>query len=241
MSRARNRPLSVRRIPCRSRAILVRTDPLTHTLDDQVDCWECGNNCFDCIEKTQQACKRCLGGYCLIHNEGCTKTLVSTCGDRSFYLQAATDAEPQCDCKAATAGGCERPVRTNRSSQGAQAVDGEYENSTEGAKKRRRKPRRCRLGVGAWASGGARPGHGRASANEAQAAMTTDGMTTSSFCCAARMGGSFGIDIKIPIFACSFSSQTARQNLTNPRLPVSASPRRHAGVFPSATPVARPA
>ena len=134
MSRARNRPLSVRRIPCRSRAILVRTDPLTHTLDDQVDCWECGNNCFDCIEKTQQACKRCLGGYCLIHNEGCTKTLVSTCGDRSFYLQAATDAEPQCDCKAATAGGCERPVRTNRSSQGAQAVDGEYENSTEGAK-----------------------------------------------------------------------------------------------------------
>ncbi|KAL8285700.1 hypothetical protein RB600_009909 [Gaeumannomyces tritici] len=33
-------------------------------------CWECGDNCHECISKTQLMCKSCCGGYCIIHNEG---------------------------------------------------------------------------------------------------------------------------------------------------------------------------
>ncbi|KAG5924296.1 hypothetical protein E4U53_003439 [Claviceps sorghi] len=33
-------------------------------------CWECGSNCDTCISKTQQVCKKCCAGYCIIHNEG---------------------------------------------------------------------------------------------------------------------------------------------------------------------------
>ncbi|SPQ26685.1 ccb74587-41ff-4ee5-926b-3646c8867fea [Thermothielavioides terrestris] len=33
-------------------------------------CWECGMNCKECIEYTQRVCRRCGGGYCIIHNEG---------------------------------------------------------------------------------------------------------------------------------------------------------------------------
>ncbi|KAK8078709.1 ubiquitin fusion degradation protein (Ufd1) [Apiospora phragmitis] len=39
------------------------------------DCWECENNCMECIASTQRHCKRCGGGYCLIHHEGSTMTL----------------------------------------------------------------------------------------------------------------------------------------------------------------------
>ncbi|KAL7923315.1 hypothetical protein ACQKWADRAFT_290550 [Trichoderma austrokoningii] len=35
-------------------------------------CWECGNNCDDCIYRTQRVCKKCCAGYCTIHNEGCS-------------------------------------------------------------------------------------------------------------------------------------------------------------------------
>ncbi|AEO64465.1 uncharacterized protein THITE_2110626 [Thermothielavioides terrestris NRRL 8126] len=27
-------------------------------------------NCKECIEYTQRVCRRCGGGYCIIHNEG---------------------------------------------------------------------------------------------------------------------------------------------------------------------------
>ncbi|PNY25174.1 Uncharacterized protein TCAP_04878 [Tolypocladium capitatum] len=33
-------------------------------------CWECGNNCDFCIDQTQRVCRKCCGGYCIIHNEG---------------------------------------------------------------------------------------------------------------------------------------------------------------------------
>lgn len=32
--------------------------------------------CHPCVEATQFACKRCNGGYCIIHNEGSTLELV---------------------------------------------------------------------------------------------------------------------------------------------------------------------
>ena len=32
--------------------------------------------CKDCIDLTQRTCKRCSGGYCLIHNEGSTMVAV---------------------------------------------------------------------------------------------------------------------------------------------------------------------
>ncbi|KAI5459638.1 hypothetical protein BGZ63DRAFT_359442 [Mariannaea sp. PMI_226] len=39
-------------------------------------CWECGSNCDECIERTQKYCKKCCGGYCLIHNEGSSDNFV---------------------------------------------------------------------------------------------------------------------------------------------------------------------
>ncbi|KAI0021720.1 hypothetical protein F4780DRAFT_262488 [Xylariomycetidae sp. FL0641] len=39
-------------------------------------CWECEHNCLDCIANTQKLCKACGGGYCIIHYEGSTMTLV---------------------------------------------------------------------------------------------------------------------------------------------------------------------
>ncbi|TVY44407.1 hypothetical protein LSUB1_G002064 [Lachnellula subtilissima] len=39
-------------------------------------CFECGMNCSTCIEDTQLTCNICNGGYCMIHNEGSTKTTV---------------------------------------------------------------------------------------------------------------------------------------------------------------------
>lgn len=35
-------------------------------------CWECGDNCSYCIDRTQRVCRRCRGGYCTVHNEGST-------------------------------------------------------------------------------------------------------------------------------------------------------------------------
>ncbi|TVY39751.1 hypothetical protein LOCC1_G005483, partial [Lachnellula occidentalis] len=37
-------------------------------------CFECGLNCATCIKNTQLTCNICNGGYCMIHNEGSTKT-----------------------------------------------------------------------------------------------------------------------------------------------------------------------
>ncbi|KAH7309785.1 hypothetical protein B0I35DRAFT_359464 [Stachybotrys elegans] len=47
-------------------------------LDTKVSksCWECGNNCDDCINDTQKTCKKCRGGYCTVHNEGSCATYV---------------------------------------------------------------------------------------------------------------------------------------------------------------------
>lgn len=33
--------------------------------------------CDECIEKTQKVCKKCCGGYCLVHNEGSSENFVS--------------------------------------------------------------------------------------------------------------------------------------------------------------------
>lgn len=46
------------------------------------DCWECGMNCHDCIERTQRRCRSCGGGYCLIHNEGSSLTACDWCCSR---------------------------------------------------------------------------------------------------------------------------------------------------------------
>ncbi|KAK6709911.1 hypothetical protein SNK05_004387 [Fusarium graminearum] len=42
-------------------------------------CWECGMNCDECIEKTQKVCKKCCGGYCLVHNEGSSTSFCDWC------------------------------------------------------------------------------------------------------------------------------------------------------------------
>ncbi|KAL3600023.1 hypothetical protein FPOAC2_04252 [Fusarium poae] len=42
-------------------------------------CWECGMNCDECIEKTQKVCKKCCGGYCLVHNEGSSSSFCDWC------------------------------------------------------------------------------------------------------------------------------------------------------------------
>lgn len=42
-------------------------------------CWECGNNCSQCIDRTQRTCRRCRGGYCMIHNEGSTNEKCDWC------------------------------------------------------------------------------------------------------------------------------------------------------------------
>lgn len=49
-------------------------------------CWECGSNCDECIEKTQKACKKCCGGYCLIHNEGSSENFCDWCVSRGRGL-----------------------------------------------------------------------------------------------------------------------------------------------------------
>ncbi|KAK4187050.1 hypothetical protein QBC35DRAFT_499698 [Podospora australis] len=46
-------------------------------------CWECGMNCKECIDTTQRMCKRCGGGYCLIHNEGSDLVACDWCVGRS--------------------------------------------------------------------------------------------------------------------------------------------------------------
>ncbi|KAK7993085.1 hypothetical protein PG991_016264 [Apiospora marii] len=51
------------------------------------DCWECENNCMDCIANTQRHCKRCGGGYCLIHHEGSTTTLCDWCSTRNRHVR----------------------------------------------------------------------------------------------------------------------------------------------------------
>ncbi|KAK7993197.1 Sec63 Brl domain-containing protein [Apiospora arundinis] len=51
------------------------------------DCWECENNCMDCIANTQRHCKRCGGGYCLIHHEGSTTTLCDWCSSRNRHVR----------------------------------------------------------------------------------------------------------------------------------------------------------
>ncbi|KLO88674.1 uncharacterized protein LW93_4484 [Fusarium fujikuroi] len=48
-----------------------------HANSPAFGCWECGINCNDCIERTQKFCKKCGGGYCLIHNEGSSSAFVS--------------------------------------------------------------------------------------------------------------------------------------------------------------------
>jgi hypothetical protein len=42
-------------------------------------CWECGMNCNECIERTQKVCKKCCGGYCLVHNEGSSPSFCDWC------------------------------------------------------------------------------------------------------------------------------------------------------------------
>ncbi|KAI1069294.1 hypothetical protein LB507_008649 [Fusarium sp. FIESC RH6] len=42
-------------------------------------CWECGMNCNECIEATQKKCKKCCGGYCLVHNEGSSEQFCDWC------------------------------------------------------------------------------------------------------------------------------------------------------------------
>lgn len=42
-------------------------------------CWECGMNCNECIERTQKVCKKCCGGYCLVHNEGSSTSFCDWC------------------------------------------------------------------------------------------------------------------------------------------------------------------
>ncbi|KAK8112400.1 hypothetical protein PG984_012926 [Apiospora sp. TS-2023a] len=51
------------------------------------DCWECENNCMDCIANTQRHCKRCGGGYCLIHHEGSSSTLCDWCSTRNRHVR----------------------------------------------------------------------------------------------------------------------------------------------------------
>ncbi|KAG6994360.1 hypothetical protein FocnCong_v016563 [Fusarium oxysporum f. sp. conglutinans] len=50
-------------------------------------CWECGINCNDCIERTQKFCKKCGGGYCLIHNEGSSSAFCDWCFCRGRGLR----------------------------------------------------------------------------------------------------------------------------------------------------------
>ncbi|KAI6776028.1 hypothetical protein HG530_002786 [Fusarium avenaceum] len=50
-------------------------------------CWECGMNCNDCIERTQKYCKKCCGGYCLIHNEGSSPAFCDWCFSRGRGLR----------------------------------------------------------------------------------------------------------------------------------------------------------
>ncbi|KAM6478782.1 hypothetical protein HDV62DRAFT_174777 [Trichoderma sp. SZMC 28011] len=49
-------------------------------------CWECGNNCDDCINLTQRVCKKCCAGYCTTHNEGCSMNHCDWCVSRGRGL-----------------------------------------------------------------------------------------------------------------------------------------------------------
>lgn len=45
-------------------------------------CWECGNSCDDCIDKTQRVCRKCCAGYCTVHNEGSSAEFCDWCVSR---------------------------------------------------------------------------------------------------------------------------------------------------------------
>lgn len=49
-------------------------------------CWECGNNCDACIDQTQRVCRKCCGGYCIIHNEGSSASHCDWCVSRGRGL-----------------------------------------------------------------------------------------------------------------------------------------------------------
>ncbi|KAM4062707.1 ubiquitin fusion degradation protein (Ufd1) [Hirsutella rhossiliensis] len=49
-------------------------------------CWECGNNCDSCIDQTQRVCRKCCGGYCIIHNEGSSASHCDWCVSRGRGL-----------------------------------------------------------------------------------------------------------------------------------------------------------
>ncbi|PFH59597.1 hypothetical protein XA68_12114 [Ophiocordyceps unilateralis] len=49
-------------------------------------CWECGNNCDTCIDQTQRVCRKCCGGYCIIHNEGSSASHCDWCVSRGRGL-----------------------------------------------------------------------------------------------------------------------------------------------------------
>ncbi|KAK5995362.1 hypothetical protein PT974_03766 [Cladobotryum mycophilum] len=49
-------------------------------------CWECGNNCDDCINRTQRVCRKCCAGYCITHNEGSSMTHCDWCVSRGRGL-----------------------------------------------------------------------------------------------------------------------------------------------------------
>ncbi|KAM3541406.1 hypothetical protein ARSEF1564_005702 [Beauveria bassiana] len=49
-------------------------------------CWECGNSCEDCIDKTQRVCKKCCAGYCTVHNEGSSAEFCDWCVSRGRRL-----------------------------------------------------------------------------------------------------------------------------------------------------------
>ncbi|KAG8424048.1 hypothetical protein J3458_000883 [Metarhizium acridum] len=49
-------------------------------------CWECGNNCEECISQTQRSCKKCSAGYCIVHNEGSSSEYCDWCISRGRGL-----------------------------------------------------------------------------------------------------------------------------------------------------------
>ncbi|ORY63864.1 uncharacterized protein BCR38DRAFT_457708 [Pseudomassariella vexata] len=59
----------------------------SHTRKITRSCWECENNCLDCIAHTQRRCKSCGGGYCIIHYDGSTMTLCDWCSTRGRRIR----------------------------------------------------------------------------------------------------------------------------------------------------------
>jgi hypothetical protein len=77
----------------------VSPDQLAVKLRPQLMCTDF--QCKKCIDDTQRTCKRCSGGYCLIHNEGSTKVAVRLPSSApGFETTTNMEYDTQCDCKA---------------------------------------------------------------------------------------------------------------------------------------------